>query len=64
MATKSQFKHALRGLLYETGLFTKSQWATYLGVSESQINGWVRGQSFPRLEYLRMILDVLENSER
>lgn len=59
---QSKFARALVGLLDEAGVFKRSEWATYLGVSASAISQWVNDRTIPRADVLRRIVDVVERS--
>lgn len=62
-ATKrSSFASALADLLDRTTLFTRAEWARFLGVSEPAISQWVNDKTIPRADVLSGILDVLRNS--
>jgi GAF domain-containing protein len=50
-------------LLDQTGLFTRKQWASFLGVSEAAISQWLHDKTLPRHEILRLIVGVLSESD-
>lgn len=59
----SDFARALKGLLDETGVFSRKQWAELLDVSQSAISQWVNDRSIPQPELLRMVIDVLKDTD-
>jgi transcriptional regulator with XRE-family HTH domain len=58
-----EFANALRALLDESQVFTRAQWAEFLGVTEPAISQWVNDDTLPRADNLRMIIDVLQESD-
>lgn len=60
-AGRSPFALALTRLLDETGYFTRSEWAAFLGISTSAISQWVKDKTVPRADLLRMILNLLRS---
>lgn len=63
-AARSEFASSLERLLdtrLSTGerAFSRAQWAKILGVTESAISRWVRGNAFPSPEHLNAVLDTL-----
>lgn len=59
----SLFASTLRRLLDETGVFTRSEWAEFLHVTESAISQWVCDNTLPRAEHLRKIMWVLRTAD-
>lgn len=59
-AAPSTFARTLSQLLDETGFYSRSEWASFLGISTSAISQWVHDKTVPRADLLRMILDVLQ----
>ncbi len=60
----SEFAMALRSLLDETGVYTRSEWAEILNVTESAISQWVNDDTLPRAETLRRIVGTLDEDTR
>jgi hypothetical protein len=56
----SDFARVLRGLLDETGVFSRDEWARVLVVSPAAISQWVNDHTIPRASLLRSILDVVK----
>lgn len=54
------FKDTIATLMDGTGIYTRSQWAEYLLVSESAISQWTTGRTLPRAENINRILLFLE----
>lgn len=57
----SDFALLLRRLLDETDIFSRSQWAEFLNVSEAAISQWVTDKTVPRAELLRMIVELIRS---
>jgi transcriptional regulator with XRE-family HTH domain/energy-coupling factor transporter ATP-binding protein EcfA2 len=57
--TPGLFGSALAGLIDRTGVFSRSEWATYLGISESAISQWIHGHTVPRADLLKTIYQTL-----
>jgi len=60
----SLFADALRGLLDEAKLFTRSEWAEILNVKEETIEDWLGDRKLPRPEDLRSIDDTIKEDLR
>lgn len=58
-----RFATAIRSLLDDTNLFTRAQWATFLGLSEAALSQWVHDKTIPRPAVLWMMLGVLQESD-
>ncbi len=59
----SDFANALRHLLDGTGIYSRAEWAELLGVSPPAISQWLNDVTLPRPEILRMIVDVINESD-
>lgn len=59
---RSLLAQLLAELLDTTDLFSRLQWAEFLGVSEAAISQWVNDKTLPRPEVLQMIVDVIKAS--
>lgn len=57
------FVKAIKGLLDDTNLFTRTQWANLLDVSNSEINRWLSEKDIPRSDHLTMIYSILTMQE-
>lgn len=53
----SEFALAMQGLLDDTRVFKRKEWAKFLGVTQQEIIGWVCDTSLPQAAMLRKILD-------
>lgn len=60
--TLSDFARALRALLTESELFTRSEWARVLNVSEPAISQWVNDKTVPRPDILHMLVDIVSDT--
>ena len=60
---KSLFAQALRGLLDDTQLFSRKDWADLLGVKQAAISQWVHDITIPRPDHLYVIFDTLKSSD-
>jgi transcriptional regulator with XRE-family HTH domain len=60
---RSQFATALERLLDKTGLFTRDEWAQFLGISAPAISQWTNDHTIPEPDRLNMILSVLRESD-
>src|ERR1043166_8242176 len=60
---RSIFATALTGLLDETELFERADWADLLGVSESAISQWVTDKTIPHADHLYVIFATLKGSD-
>ena len=58
----SRFSQTLQKLFDNTELFTRSEWARFLGIPESSISEWLEDKSLPRPDLIRMTIDLVENS--
>src|ERR1041384_488175 len=58
-----RFATAIRSLLDDTNLFTRAQWATFLGLSEAALSQWVHDKTIPRPAVLWMMLGVLQEGD-
>jgi hypothetical protein len=56
---RSRLALALQQLLDETGLFTRAEWAAFLGVSGPALSQWTNDRTVPRPDLLRMVIDLL-----
>jgi transcriptional regulator with XRE-family HTH domain len=63
MDIPSKFASLLRRMLDESGIFNRSDWATYLGVSEPAISQWLNDHTLPKAEHLRKIIWTLRNKD-
>ena len=59
---RSRFALVLAALLDSTGLYSRSQWATFTGVTEEELEAWLSDKSVPNENVLEMILEVLKTS--
>lgn len=59
----SAFAQILNRLIDQTGVFTRSGWATFLNVSEAAISQWLHDKTLPRPETLRMIRGALYDTD-
>ena len=59
---KSPFAAALESAFDDTGLFTRKEWAKFLGVKEVSISDWVNDRNLPRPSHLSTMLLTLEGS--
>lgn len=59
---RSVFAEALAGLLDQTGLFDRSEWARFFGVTPDTLDLWVRDQTLPRSDLLLLLLSVLADT--
>lgn len=62
MPDSNSFASALKGLLDDTGLFERREWAKVLGVKVAAIEDWLAERSIPRSSQLNMLVTVLEHS--
>jgi hypothetical protein len=60
--TKSLFAEALKGLIDHTKLFSRREWATFLGVKEATISEWLSEESIPRASHLNLIYVTVERA--
>lgn len=59
----SAFAVALKGLLDDTGFFTRKQWEVFYGrIGVGAIDAWLAGEKLPAPYLLAMTLDLLDNS--
>jgi hypothetical protein len=58
----SPFAAALKGLLDDTMLCKRDDWAHFLRVQPSTLERWVTDQAVLRPDMLHMVLDLLKNS--
>lgn len=56
----SIFSKALKGLLDDTEVFTRKDWATVLALEETEIMSWVLDKALPTPETLRSIVHVVK----
>lgn len=56
----SIFSEVLKGLLDDTQIFSREDWATVLGVEESAIASWVQDEALPPAIVLRSIVRVVK----
>ena len=54
------FVKAIQGLLDDTNLFDRKEWANFLDVSVPEINRWLSGVTVPRSDYITMIYSALQ----
>jgi hypothetical protein len=57
----SEFAQILKRLLDH--MFSRRDWSKFLGVSQAAISQWLSDRTIPKPETLRMIIDVLSNSD-
>lgn len=60
--TTSLFASALSRLLDETGMFTRKEWARFFGVQPQLLEAWEQDEIFPRPDFLRVMLDLLNSA--
>lgn len=58
----SVFSTALVGLLDGTDWFSRTEWAEFFGVPTNLLDAWEKDEVFPRADFLRILLDLLNNS--
>jgi hypothetical protein len=58
----SKFSAALKGLLDDTNLFSREDWAEVLGIPSLMIEMWVQDKAVPPGNYLNMLVKTLETS--
>ena len=63
MYIPSKFVSLLRRMLDESGIFSRSEWAEYLRVSEPAISQWLNDHTMPKAEHLRKIIWTLRNKD-
>ena len=63
LENRSKFAQTLQQLLDGTNIFTRTQWAGFLNVSQAAISQWVNDKSVPRPELLRMIVELVRSRD-
>jgi hypothetical protein len=63
MNIRSRFASLLRRLLDESGIFNRSEWASYLRISEPAISQWLNDHTLPKAEHLRKIIWTCRNKD-
>ncbi len=59
---KDEFSQALEGVLDNTEMFRRHEWAELLGTTEEVIRYWITGTDIPRSSHIFMIMSTLQNS--
>lgn len=59
----SLFGQMLQKLFDNTEVFTRTEWARFLGIPESSISEWMNDKSIPRSDLLFMMVDFLRNTD-
>jgi energy-coupling factor transporter ATP-binding protein EcfA2 len=60
--SKSPFAEALTGLLDNTQLFQRREWASLLGIKESAISQWLSEETIPKATNLNMVFVTVERA--
>lgn len=60
----SRFAQALKGLLDDTKLFTRDEWADILTVDEAEIEEWVEDRKLPHHSALRSLVSCAKEHDR
>jgi len=58
-STRSLFATSLGDLIDQTGIFSRSEWSTTLGVTSAAISQWINDKTVPRPRALRSLIDVV-----
>ncbi len=60
--TNNQLAVALREVLDDSGLMTRREWASLLGITPAAISLWVTGRTLPRADHLSAVWDFVVSS--